>query len=306
MATPQPGIFALGTAAQDFLEFDAAEACPQQLASGVTALHEPRTTIGGVNLVVGFRPELWRTVAPHDCPDALHGFDAPIAGGDGFSVPATQHDLILWIAGSAYDVVFDIARDVITMLEPVAALASELIGWPYRYDRDLTGFVDGTENPALGEATDVATVPAGRPGAGGSVLLLQQWVHDTTRWAALSDADQQQAMGRTKPDSVELENKPANAHIARTDQDELGKIFRRNMPYGSVTDHGTIFVGLSDDQQRLQRMLERMAGCDGGPRDALTRYTTPLTGSYYFLPAMQSLRTEQPTDGPDKSAQYRS
>lgn len=70
------------------------------------------------------------------------------------------------------------------------------------------------------------------------------------------------------------------------------------MPYGSVTDHGTIFVGLSADQHRLHRMLERMAGHGGEPRDALTRHTTPLTGSYYFIPAMQSLRAAQPADQP--------
>jgi putative iron-dependent peroxidase len=115
--------------------------------------------------------------------------------------------------------------------------------------------------------------------------------------------EQQQAMGRTKPDSVELEDKPATAHIDRTDQDELGKIFRRNMPYGSVGDHGTIFVGLSGDQHRLHRMLERMAGRDGEPRDALTRYTTPLTGSYYFIPAVQSLRAQQVVSEPGGAVQ---
>jgi putative iron-dependent peroxidase len=101
---------------------------------------------------------------------------------------------------------------------------------------------------------------------------------------------QERIMGRRKLDSVELENKPADSHVARTDQDEYGKIFRRNMPYGNVGDHGTVFVGFSADQKRLARMLESMAGLIDGTRDALTRYTEPLTGSYYFVPSVESLR----------------
>lgn len=298
MPTPQPGIFALGTAAHTYLEFDATDPSPRRLADAVARLHEPRTTIGGVNFVIGFRPQLWRELAPGDCPADMDGFDTAVAGDQEFTMPATQHDLLLWISGSAYDVVFGIARNAITTLRPAARLASELTGWPYQHDRDLTGFIDGTENPTLADAGEVATVPAGQPGAGGSVLLLQQWRHDTTSWEALTVDEQQQIMGRTKPDSVEVADKPADSHIARTDQDELGKIFRRNMPYGSVSVHGTIFVGLSADQRRLHRMLERMAGRGGEPRDALTRYTTPVTGSYYFVPAMQSVRAPQPADRP--------
>jgi putative iron-dependent peroxidase len=89
---------------------------------------------------------------------------------------------------------------------------------------------------------------------------------------------------------VELEDKPSDSHVASTDQDEYGKIFRRNMPYGTVIDHGTMFVGFSADQRRLTAMLESMAGLRTGVRDALTRYTRPITGSYYFVPSTESLR----------------
>jgi len=97
-------------------------------------------------------------------------------------------------------------------------------------------------------------------------------------------------IGRKKPDSVELEDKPPDAHVASTDQDRFGKIFRRNMPYGTVTDHGTMFVGFSADQRRLSAMLESMAGLAGSVRDALTRYTRPITGAYYFVPSTEALR----------------
>ena len=96
-------------------------------------------------------------------------------------------------------------------------------------------------------------------------------------------------MGRTKDDSTELDPRPEDSHVARTDQDDFGHVFRRNMPYGTVHEHGTMFVGFAASQEPLQRMLESMAGI-GGPRDALTRYTTPLTGAYYFVPSVDAIR----------------
>ena len=83
--------------------------------------------------------------------------------------------------------------------------------------------------------------------------------------------------------------KPADAHAAQTEQERFGKILRRNMPFGTFTDHGTTFVGFCADQARLQKMLESMAGLIGGQRDALTNYTRPVTGAYYFVPAIESL-----------------
>jgi putative iron-dependent peroxidase len=242
--------------------------------------------MGGVNLVAGFRPELW----PGAAPPGLSGFDEPIAGADGFVMPATQHDVVLWISGSAYDVVFDVSRMAIRALADVATIAEETSSWPYQHDRDLTGFIDGTENPTLIDAPEFVVIPDGSPGAGGTILLLQKWAHDSAVWESLSDSEQEQVMGRRKADSVELDDKPSDSHVASTDQDRFGKIFRRNMPYGTVTDHGTMFVGFCSEQRPLADMLASMAGLDGGTRDALTQYTRPLTGAYYFVPSAGSLR----------------
>jgi putative iron-dependent peroxidase len=96
-------------------------------------------------------------------------------------------------------------------------------------------------------------------------------------------------IGRRKTDSVELSNRLGASHVARTDQDQFGTIFRRNTPYGSVLDHGTMFVGFSARQQPLVAMLESMAGATSGERDALTNYARPLTGAYYFVPAVDDL-----------------
>jgi len=197
---------------------------------------------------------------------------------------------LVWLSGSAYDVVFDMARAVIHDLAGQASLQEETSSWSYRHDRDLTGFIDGSENPTLLDAPIAALLPEGVPGAAGSVLLLQKWKHNVVEWEALPIDQQERIMRRTKLDRIELENKPADSHVARTDQDEFGHIFRRDMPYGKVADHGTVFVGFSADQRRLSRMLDSMAGLITGTRDALTRFTQPLTGSYYFVPSVESLR----------------
>jgi len=245
--------------------------------------------MGGVNLVAGFRPELWRRLMPGDAPD-VEGFTRDVVGVAGSTMPATQHDAVLWLSGSAYDVIFDTARAAIAELDRLATVEEETSSWPYRHDRDLTGFIDGTENPSLIDAPDVALIPEGRPGAGGTILLLQKWVHDSAAWESLSVERQERVMGRSKDDSTELEDKPADSHVASTDQDRLGKIFRRNMPFGTVTDHGTMFVGFSSDQGRLSAMLENMAGLATGSPDAVTAFTRPVTGAYYFVPSTDALR----------------
>jgi putative iron-dependent peroxidase len=290
MRSPQGGIFALGTSAHAYLEFDAkAGIRAQELVTTVASLREPRTTMGGVNLVAGFRPELWREAVPDDAPADLAGFNDEIVGSDGFVMPATQRDAVLWLSGSAYDVIFDTARAAIAVLRPLATLVEETSSWPYRHDLDLTGFIDGTENPTLIEAPQIVLVPEGKSGAGGTVLLLQKWAHDVESWESLPVVEQERVIGRTKLDSLELEDKAPDSHVASTDQERFGTVFRRNMPYGTVSEHGTMFVGFSAEQEVLAAMLESMAGLAGGGRDALTRYTRPLTGAYYFVPAAEAL-----------------
>lgn len=296
MTIAQSGIFALGTASQTYLEFDLrANAEALILVQVIASLREPRTTTGGVNLVVGFRPSLWARVAPDDMPAEVKDFEREVCGVNGYTMPATQHDLWLWVSGHAYDKVFDVAREAIGALAPVATLAIEVAGWTYKENRDLTGFIDGTENPSLSEAPDVALIPEGQPGAGGSVVLVQKWTHDAAAFEALSVEEQEKVIGRTKADSIELDEevRGKQSHVSRTVVEIDGvehHIFRRNTPFGTATEHGTMFIGFSHDQSLLARMLDRMAGAEDGIRDALTLYTTAVSGSYYFVPSVENLR----------------
>jgi len=302
---PQPGIFALGTRSHYHLEFDLLPGrAPRDLLVALAALREPRKTTGGVNLVVGVAPTVWAEVAPRELPHGAADFE-PIVGPDGFTMPATQHHAWLWIAGSDADVVFDVARSAVGALAEVASLADEVAGFTYLDSRDLTGFIDGTENPPLDEAADAALVAEGSPGASSSVALVQRWRHDLDAFHALPVDEQEQVIGRSKADSVELDDdaKPADAHISRVviedEQGEELEILRRSIPIGGMHDHGLEFVAFSADQGVLLRMLHRMAGTDDGVRDHLTRFSTPLTGAFYVTPSVDALKAFAPPDEDD-------
>ncbi|WP_432976163.1 Dyp-type peroxidase [Dactylosporangium sp. CA-233914] len=285
--TPQPGIFAAALAEHAYLEFDRRPGVDaRELFAALTAVGEPMPAAGAINVVVGVRPSLWEPVVATD-------FTEPVAGPDGFTMPATQHDAWLWLSGADRTALFDYTRAALAVLDPVAICASEVSGWVYHHDRDLTGFIDGTENPPRSLAPTVAAVAEG-PAAGCCVALIQQWRHDSGAFEVLSVAEQEAVIGRTKADSVELDDahKPPTSHVARTviekDGEEL-KIFRRNTAYGSVREHGTMFVGFCAQQYPLAEMLRRMAGVGDGVRDALTRYTAPVTGAYYVIPPVEAL-----------------
>ncbi len=292
---PQPGIFALGTSAHEFLEFDLRP--DVRLTSVVEVLGRlrmPSVSAGGVNLVIAFGSDLWRAVAPTEVPPDLAPF-RPIGLVGGHHAPATQHDLWLWISGSTSDVVFEHARAAAGAIEEVAVLATDRPAFVHRDSRDLTGFIDGTANPSTLEAPAAALVPEG-PGAAGSHVLVMRWVHDLRAFEAQPIADQERVFGRTKWDSVEMEPgvKPATAHIARVEiEDEAGvelPIYRRSVPYGTVEEAGLYFVAFSADRARLDRMLGRMFGLEAdGIHDHLLDFSRPVTGAVYFAPALQLL-----------------
>ena len=168
MPIAQAGIFAFGNPSHAYLEFDLLDGrTAADLIAAIRAFDEPWTTGAGVNVVVGLRPELWKQIAPSDTPAGVEGFHRDLVGIEGFTMPAKQHDLVIWLAGGEYDAIFDLTRAAIAALNDVARIADETASWPYRGNHDLTGFIDGTENPQLAEAAEVALVPDGQPGAGG-------------------------------------------------------------------------------------------------------------------------------------------
>ena len=226
VTVPQFGIFAQGTIAHAFVEWDLRPGVDMAEAASVLGrLRGPSVAAGGVNLVLAFGADLWRALAPRDVPIGLGAFE-PIGRLGGHHAPASQHDLWLWINGSSQDVVFEHTRAAAGAIKTVAQLASEQFAFVHRDSRDLTGFLDGTANPTLLEAPMAALVPDGQPGAGGSHVLAIRWVHDLEAFDALSVTDQERVIGRTKAESIELEGdaKPPSAHIARVEiEDDSGR-----------------------------------------------------------------------------------
>jgi putative iron-dependent peroxidase len=292
-----PGIFALGFSAEDSVELDRAQgATSAQLVAALARFALDTGVPHATNVVVGIRPSIWAEVEPGAA--ALAGADfRAIQAADGYTLPETQRDAWVWITGATAGSVFDTATLLATAVEGSGEIVAETQGFGYRETRDLTGFRDGTENPTVAEAMDLLPVPDGQPGAGGTCLLLQSWLHEGAAWMSLDEHAQERVIGRTKADSVELEESamPADAHVPRTTvQDAAGEeldIFRRNSPVGTMSRHGTLFIGFSPDFERMTTMLEQMLGLDpGGERDALTRYTTALSGAHYFVPSYEQLR----------------
>jgi putative iron-dependent peroxidase len=171
----QPGIFAFGTIEHCYVEFDLTPGRdPVELGAALAGLHGPDTPLVATSAVVGLRPELWASIAPDATPPGVRSF-APIEAGD-YSMPATQQDAWIWLAGASRDSVFDSTLAAIRLLDGLASVATDVSGFGYRRNRDLTGFIDGTENPSAAEAPAVAVVADG-PAAGAGVLLVQQWEH---------------------------------------------------------------------------------------------------------------------------------
>ena len=292
---PQFGIFAQGTHAHHFLEFDLKPGVtPRDAVAAFRLLRTPDVSAGGVNLVVAFGSDAWRDVAPSMAPDDLAPFQ-PIDGKDGRRAPATQHDAWLWISGAEPDVTWQSAHAAVLAVADAADVATEQEAFTYLGGRDITGFIDGTANPQVRRAADVALVPPGHAGEGGSHVLTMRWVHDLVAFNRLSVTEQQRVFGRTKADSVELSDaeKPPTAHIARVEITEAGEeleIFRRSVPYGTAEEHGLYFVAFSAERSRYDRMLARMLGTAAdGVRDHLTDFSRPVTGAYYFAPSLNAL-----------------
>ena len=292
MATAQPGIFSLGTSTHLHLEFDVS--APDRVLAGVAQIRQAATPIVGVNIVVGFAPRLWDQLVPGQARSDVAEFE-PIEGSDGYSMPASQHGVWVWLHGGSTDGVFDLGRTALAGLAGCASLASEQWSFSYRAGQDLTGFEDGTENPPVDEAMTVAVIPADQACGGGSVALLQRWVHDLDGFAELDMPEQEAIIGRTLHGSVELDEsiQLASSHVSRVvvedaDGDEL-EVFRRSTPFCGVQEHGLMFVSFSADQARLDRMLRRMAGAEDGVRDRLTEFSTPTAGAWYIVPPVELL-----------------
>jgi putative iron-dependent peroxidase len=223
----------------------------------------------------------------------MHDF-TEVSGTSGRTAVATQEDVFFWAHSNRHDRNYEVARDARRAFAPIGELGRETPSFVYRDSRDLTGFIDGTENPNAEEARILAVLAEGQTGEGGSFVLTQRWIHDLDAFHALTVADQEAVFGRTKVDSVEIDDKPPTAHLSRVViEDAAGEeieIYRRSVPYGTATEAGLYFLAFTDDLTKIDRMLANMHGAspDGG-HDRVVEFSQTVSGAYYFAPSAETL-----------------
>ena len=228
-------------------------------------------------------------------PAGLHPFIE--LKGPRHTAVATPGDLLFHIRAHRLDMCFELAQHLAERLAGAGRVVDEVHGFKSFDERDLLGFVDGTENPEGVAAHDAVTIgDEDARFAGGSYVIVQKYVHDLPAWDALPIEQQELAMGRTKLSDLELpdELKPANAHIAlNVIEDENGdelQIMRFNMPFGRVGtgEYGTYFIGYASIPDVIERMLNNMfIGDPPGNTDRILDFSTALTGNLFFVPSAE-------------------
>jgi porphyrinogen peroxidase len=253
---------------------------------------------GELSCVAGIGSDLWDRIFPDGPrPAGLHPF-IPIAGGKHNAV-ATPGDLLFHIRAHRHDLCFELAQRLASKLAGFARIVDEVHGFRSFDERDLLGFVDGTENPEGAEASSAVTVGAEDPEfADGSYVIIQKYLHDLTTWDRLPVEQQELIVGRTKLSDIELPDdvKPSNSHVAlNTIVDENGEehdIVRFNMPFGRVSDaeFGTYFIGYASDPSVTEQMLQNMfVGNPPGNYDRILDFSTAVSGALFFVPSLELL-----------------
>jgi putative iron-dependent peroxidase len=246
---------------------------------------------GKLSCVMAFGADAWDRLFGAPRPKDLHPFKE-IRGQH--HAPATPGDILFHIRSTRIDLCFELATEIMTRLDGAAAVADEVHGFQYFENRDLLGFVDGTENPADQAALDATLIGEEDPTfAGGSYVIVQKYLHDVKGWNALPVEHQEKIIGRTKLSDIELDDavKPTSAHNALTIIEENGeelKIVRANMPFGEVGkgEFGTYFIGYARTPRRVEQMLENMfVGRPPGNYDRLLDFSRAVTGTLFFVPS---------------------
>jgi porphyrinogen peroxidase len=260
--------------------------------AGLVRAVEFRDVEAGLTCVVGFGSNAWDGLFGAPRPAELHPFQEIRSGGR--HAVSTPGDLLFHIRARRPDLCFELATQIMDSMGEAISVADEVHGFRYFDDRDVIGFVDGTENPRGGAAEQAAIVgDEDKAFAGGSYVIVQKYLHDMKGWNALPVETQERIIGRKKLSDIELNDveKPAFAHNALTVIEEKGKevkILRDNMPFGRPGhgEFGTYFIGYSRTPRITEMMLQNMfVGRPPGNYDRLLDFSKAVTGSLFFAPS---------------------
>jgi putative iron-dependent peroxidase len=257
-----------------------------------------------LSCVTGIGSRVWDQLFAGPRPAQLHPFRQ--WKGPKHTAVATPGDLLFHLRASQVDVCFELAAKIGERLRGAGEIVDEVHGFKYFDERDLLGFVDGTENPVGAKAAEAVLVGDEDPEfAGGSYVMVQKYVHDLSAWNTLTVEQQETAIGRTKLDNIEIAEKASNSHVAlNTIEDPDGnelKILRDNMPFGSVAagEFGTYYIAYAATPDVPEQMLRRMfLGDPYGNYDRILDFSTAQTGSLFFVPSADFLDDLPAAPGP--------
>jgi len=290
---------------------------------GEATVHDALPDLSGLVRAIGFRDPAKRlsaiTSIGSGAWDRLFGGPRPAElhpfielAGPRHAAPATPGDLLFHIRAETLDVCFELAGRILKSMAGAVTVVDEVHGFQFFDNRDLLGFVDGTENPDGAKAVSATAIGEEDPEFEGSCYVhVQKYVHDMPSWESLSGSEQERVIGRTKLDDIELDDdeKPANSHVAlnviTADDGTERKIVRRNMPFGEVGkgEYGTYFIGYSRTPRVTERMLRNMfLGDPPGNTDRILDFSTAETGGLFFSPTVDFLDDPPPLPGPLVSA----
>ncbi len=254
-----------------------------------------------LSCIMGFGSGAWDRLFGSPRPAELHPF-REIQSGARHAV-STPGDLLFHIRAKRMDLCFELATQIMARLGGAVSTADEVHGFRYVDNRDLLGFVDGTENPSGSAATDAVFIGEEDPAfAGGSYVIVQKYLHNLDGWNKLPVEVQEKIIGRTKLSDIELDDsvKPTCAHNALTVIEENGKeikILRDNMPFGRPGhgEFGTYFIGYSRSPRTVEQMLENMfIGRPPGNYDRILDFSIAVTGNLFFIPTASFLDSVTP------------
>lgn len=242
-----------------------------------------------LTLSIAFTKAFWSKL---DVAMPAELIDFPQLGEGDVVAPSSDVDVLIHCHSNRHDLHFYLLRKFFALVSEDVAVIDETYGYRYLDSRDMTDFVDGTENPKDAQREEVAIIPQG-DFVGGSYVMVQRFIHNLPSWNRLNVSAQEKVIGRTKPDSIELDDVPAASHVGRVDIKEEGKglkIVRHSLPYGSVSgEHGLLFIAYCNTLHNFKAMLESMYGVTDGKTDQLLRFTKAVTGAYFFAPSSEML-----------------
>lgn len=259
-----------------------------------------RDVTGSVSCVTGIGADIWDKATGLPKPAQLHPFKE--LSGYGPVAVSTPGDLFFHIRAGRQDLCFELETRIMDELGKLGKVADETVGFRYFDARDLLGFVDGTANPVGVDAADSALVGAEDDRyQGGSYVLVQKYLHKIPQWREVSTEEQEDIIGRTKLENVELDDAEGDAQKSHktlnTIEDEEGNehdILRDNMPFGSPGSgkFGTYFIGYAGDLSITEQMLERMfLGDPRGKYDRILDFSVAITGGVFFVPPLNVLES---------------